>query len=258
MVKKVKDEYATRLEDHIYFEYQRSRVVGNQTDRAGTLHVSDVKSDCMRNVYYGKKDNSKSMTTEQFKPLFLGQAIHGFTQIAKPEYHEITLAYDYVNDTKVDLEEWKEIVPLSDPRWYNVLIGSIDDLLEFDGQYVICDKKTTGAIEFFKKTKAVNATHKIQLNHYRVLLKKCMDIDASWGSIVYIATKNLDGKVDMPVITSTTLDPIEDTLESIKKNGAAIKDAMVNGVIPPKVRNWLCDGYCSYATKCFVDDRTHE
>jgi CRISPR/Cas system-associated exonuclease Cas4 (RecB family) len=198
------------------------------------------------------------MTTEQFRPLWLGQAIHGFSQIAEKDLHEVTLAWDYVNDEAVDLEKWKKDVPLDDPRWYDVLIGSIDDIIEYDGQFVIVDKKTTGSIDYFKKSSRPSETHTIQLNHYRVLLEKCRGIDVAWGAIVYIGTKQTAGKMDAPAIIATPLDAIENTIKKIKANGKVIKDAMIDGVIPPKVKNFLCDGYCPYATFCFTDDRTQE
>lgn len=258
MVAKEEKDFINRLQDDIYFKFRKAQVISNWTDRAGTLHVSDVKSECMRNVYYSKKDPNPSMTTEQFRPLWLGQAIHGFSQIAEKDLHEVTLAWDYVHDEVVDLEKWKKEVPLTDPRWYDVLIGSIDDIVEYDGQMVIVDKKTTGSIDYFKRSSSPSETHTIQLNHYRVLLQKCKGMDVSWGAIVYISTKQTAGKMDAPICIATPLDSIENTIKSIKKNGAIVKDSMLNGVIPPRVKNFLCDGYCSYATMCFTDERTHE
>ena len=71
-------------------------------------------------------------------------------------------------------------------------------------------------------------------------------------------TKQTAGKMDAPAIIATPLDSIENTIKKIKANGKIIKDAMVNGIIPPKVKNFLCDGYCPYATFCFTDERTKE
>ena len=34
-----------------------------------------------------------------------------------------------------------------------------------------------------------------------------------------------------------------------------IKDSLVNKTLPERTKNFLCDGMCPFATKCFEDNR---
>ena len=66
------------------------------------------------------------------------------------EHNEMFLAYDYVKDEPLTYEEAKAI-PEDDPRQLNIIYGSIDDLVKVGTEWIICDKKTTGSIDYFSK-----------------------------------------------------------------------------------------------------------
>lgn len=240
-----------KIKDEVYFAFRRAQLEAMKTDRKGQIHVSDVISPCMRKVWYSKMDKDKKMDTETIRPLYIGQAIHNASMISNdPKYHEIELAYNYITDEAVDLKKMKK-TPIDDPIWYDILLGSIDDLIKIEDKWIICDKKTTGSIDYFSKsTSRASDSHVKQLNHYRVLLKKCMDIDAEFGCIIYIDSKNSQ-TYDKPVTIPFKLQPIENTLESIKNNGLILKKSLLTGEKPERTRCYLCDGMCGYASKCF-------
>ena len=50
----------------------------------------------MRNVIYKKIGKDQGMSTEDMKSLYFGQCVHNNSMVAKPEHHEMFLAYDYV------------------------------------------------------------------------------------------------------------------------------------------------------------------
>ena len=104
-----------RIRSEVYFKFRQAQLEGMTTDRLGKLHVSDVIKPCMRYVYYQKTNPRPSMSTEDMRPLFFGQAVHSLTQLADPEYHELTLAYDIVKDEPVDLNKLKKVL-LSENR----------------------------------------------------------------------------------------------------------------------------------------------
>ena len=240
------------IQDHVYFKLRKAQVDAMKTVREGTLHVSDVISPCHRNVYYKKTDTNPSMDTESMRSLWFGQIVHAHSDVAdKPEWNEIKLAYDYVLDKPVDLDKMLKKLKPDDKKWYDILIGSVDDLIEIDGEYVICDKKTTGSIDYFSRaTSKASESHMNQINHYRVLLNKCMNIDAKYGCVIYISnTKGI--KNDKPIPLSFKLADVDTTLESIKSNGIAIKNMMLEGTMPERTRCFLCDGMCPYAQTCF-------
>ena len=226
-----------------------------KTERLGNIHVSDVIKPCMRNVIYGKVLPKTGMNTEDTKSLYFGQVVHSNSEIAKGDNHEKFLAYDYVRDEALTREEALEI-PDEDPRQLDIIYGSIDDLLKVGEKWVICDKKTTGSIDYFSRaTSKVSDSHRDQINRYRVLLKKCYNIDAEFGSVVYISNRIEKDKKDKPIVISFKLRPIEETLTDMITKAKIIKTSMTEEILPERTKCFLCDGMCPYASLCFEDNR---
>jgi hypothetical protein len=247
-----------KLEDvnnHVYFEFRRAQVEALKTERLGVIHVSDIIKPCMRNVIYKKILPHTGMSTEDYKSLYFGQIVHSNSMIARPEHHEKFLAYNYVKDEPLTREEALQIPP-EDPEHLDIIYGSIDDLLEIDGKWVICDKKTTGSIDYFSRYNSKpSESHIDQINRYRVLLKKCYDIDAEFGCVIYISNKIEKETREKPSILSFKLRPIEETLKDMIEKSRIIKDSMNDCTLPERTKCYLCDGMCEYASMCFEDNR---
>ena len=247
-----------KLEDvnnHVYFEFRRAQVEALKTERLGVIHVSDIIKPCMRNVIYKKILPHTGMSTEDYKSLYFGQIVHSNSMIARPEHHEKFLAYNYVKDEPLTREEALQIPP-EDPEHLDIIYGSIDDLLEIDGKWVICDKKTTGSIDYFSRYNSKpSESHVDQINRYRVLLKKCYDIDAEFGCVIYISNKIEKETREKPSILSFKLRPIEETLKDMIEKSRIIKDSMNDCTLPERTKCYLCDGMCEYASMCFEDNR---
>lgn len=241
-----------QVEDHAYFAFRKSQIKAMHTERLGVFHVSDVIKDCMRYSAYAKEIKDKTMSTEDYKSLYMGQIIHSNSMVADEEHHEMFLAYDFVEDKALTLEEAKAI-PEDDPKQLDIIYGSIDDVLFIDGQWVISDKKTTGSIQYFqrKRDKKPSESHMKQINAYRSLLKKCYGIDAKYGCVIYIPNSISKEERDMPHPMYFKLDEIEDTDKWMFDNVEILKHFLVSGEYPDRVRNFLCDGFCPYAMKCF-------
>tara|TARA_R100000008_G_C3565243_1_gene158756 strand:- start:440 stop:1204 length:765 start_codon:yes stop_codon:yes gene_type:complete len=243
------------INEKVYFEFRRAQMEALKTERLGQIHVSDIIKPCMRNVIYRKVLPEQSASTEDVKSLYFGQIVHSNSQIAKEEDHEKFLAYDYVRDVGLSYEEAKKI-PLNDPRQMDIIYGSIDDLIKVGDKWVICDKKTTGSIDYFSRATAkVSDSHRDQINRYRVLLKKCYDIDADFGCVIYISNKIEKDKFDKPVIMSFKLRPVEETLIDMIEKSNIIKKSLNEEILPERTKCYLCDGMCPYATVCFSDNR---
>ena len=171
-----------------YFAYRKAQIEAMGTERLGVIHVSDIIKPCMRNVVYNKI-TPHTMSTEDMKSLYFGQVVHSNSMIAEPQHHEKFLAYNYVKDEPLTREEALQIPP-EDPEHLDIIYGSIDDLVKVGDKWVICDKKTTGSIDYFSRaTSKASESHVAQINRYRVLLKKCYDIDAEFGCVVYISNR---------------------------------------------------------------------
>jgi len=244
-----------KIKENVYFGLRRAQIEAMKTERLGVIHVSDIIKPCMRNVIYKKTTPETGMSTEDMKSLYFGQVVHSNSMIANPEHHEKFLAYNYVKDEPLTREEALAIPP-EDPEHLDIIYGSIDDLIEQEGKWVICDKKTTGSIDYFSRATAKpSESHIDQINRYRVLLKKCYDIDAEFGCVIYISNKIEKDKRDIPVPLAFKLKPIEETLKDMIEKARIIKDSMTECTLPERTRCYLCDGMCPFASKCFEDNR---
>jgi len=241
------------ISDKVYFEFRKAQIEGMKTERLGQIHVSDLIKPCMRYVSYSKF-LPKMSDTEDVRSLFFGQAVHNITVLNGEEYNEMFLGYNYVRDEVVTRDDALKM-PADDPKHLDIIYGSIDDLLKVGDKWVISDKKTTGSIDYFSKARSsASESHIDQINRYRVLLKKCYNIDAEYGSVIYISNSINKEKVDKPIVKSFKLKPIEETLADMVEKAKIIKDSIKNKTLPERTKNFLCDGYCPYATKCFTDE----
>jgi len=135
----------------------------------------------------------------------------------------------------------------------------VDDIVEVKGENVLVDIKTTGSIDYFKSVASgrfkKNEGHVAQLNMYRVLYNKVFGEDISWGVNLYIENGvNKDTK-EKPIPIPFKLEKLEVTEPIMKERAAKIKEFMTNKILPERTKNYLCDGMCDYATKCFQDNR---
>ena len=243
------------INNHIYFLFRKSQAEAMKTERLGTIHVSDVIKPCMRYVTYKKISEDNGMSTEDMKSLYFGQLVHAHSQLAETEHHEKFLGYDYVEDKPVDLE-WARKLPEDDPKHLDIIYGSVDDLIKVKGEWVIVDKKTTGSIGYFSKYNSkASDSHKQQTNCYNALLKKCYGIEAKRGCIMYISNSVSKEDRDKPVALSFKLDDPDKVLLEMVEKAKIIKDSLVNKTLPERTKNFLCDGMCPFATKCFEDNR---
>jgi CRISPR/Cas system-associated exonuclease Cas4 (RecB family) len=167
------------------------------------------------------------------------------------------LAYDWVKDEPLTYAQAKKI-PDNDERHLDIIYGSVDDVIKVGDKWVICDKKTTGSIDYFSKASSkASDSHKDQINRYRVLLEKCYGITADFGCVIYISNKIEKEKRDIPRPLSFKLAPIEETLKDMKEKAMIIKNSLMLKTLPERTRCFLCDGMCPYASMCFQDNRTH-
>ena len=153
-----------QVKTKVYFDWRKSQMKALETERLGIIHVSDLIKPCLRNVMYGKF-NSHPTSANDIRSLFYGQVIHKSTVLNEDKkYNEMFLGYDYVRDEPVSLEEAQALKP-DDPRHLDIIYGSIDDLVKVDDEWIICDKKTTGSIDYFSKYNAPNLV-KLQCSQF--------------------------------------------------------------------------------------------
>jgi len=226
------------------------------TDRIDCIHVSDLLKDCSRYVAY-EKNEPTSMSTEDMKSIIFGQMLHKQIILDK-DYNEVPFLWNYVNEETFNRDTWKDN-KLSIKNKWDFIAGSADDIIQLKGDYVICDKKTTARMDTYSLKKGIPYdNHRAQTNMYRVMLKKCYDIDAKWGCNLYISNMVGDKTVrDQPRPIVYKLDPISETEELMVEKASKIRAFMTTKVMPEPKFNFLCDGMCQHGSKCFTETRKH-
>jgi len=243
------------VQNKAYFAMRKAQVEAMKTERLGQIHVSDVIKPCMRYVIYQKTMPETGMSTEDMKSLFFGQLVHSKTSLGKKDHNEMFLGYNWVRDEPITLEEAKKI-PVGDPKHLDIIYGSIDDIIQVGDKWAICDKKTTGSIDYFKRARSsASDSHVDQINRYRVLLKKCYGIDAEFGCVIYMSNQVQKDTRDVIVPMAFKLKPVEDTLTDMVEKCKILKASLTKKILPPRTKCFLCDGMCPYATTCFTDER---
>lgn len=244
----------SEIESDMYFKLRHAQMSILNSDRLPCIHVSDLLKECQRYVIYSKITPQEYMSsnTEDLKSRIFGQIFHS-SIILNPKYNEVRLLWNWVEDKP--LEDWLT----EDKNWHkgkpwDFISGTIDDLIQVKDEWVICDKKTTGNMNSYSLKKGVAYdNHKLQTNMYRVLLNKCMGIDAKWGCNIYVSNNIApeDGSIDKPRIIPYKLEKIETTLPLMLERAEKIKNYMTKKEIPPPTYNFMCDAYCNQAQRCF-------
>jgi len=238
------------IEDDVYFAFRKTQSNVLETGRIDCLHVSDLIKECQRMVVLNKIKPIIGFDTTSAKRLYLGQLVHNqsdMTNLDLPLHmHEVPFLYNWVTDEAVDGDTFHGIH--SSAKW-DYIAGSADDIRKVGEKYIICDKKTTDKVG--NKIKyGPSDENKLQLNMYRVLLKKNYGIDAEWGCNIYV---DIDCNTDRDVVAPIAykLRPIEETLDIMVQAAETLKGYLTSKTIPPVTRCYLCDGYCPHATFCF-------
>ena len=141
------------------------------------VHVSDLVGDCMRQPWYrlnGFKPEPR--TFQEVIGLVHGTALHECCDLGGIE-HEIKLAGNLLNMRKSTYE----IKQRPDSERFSIVQGSMDDLIVIDGEYIICDKKTTKKIPY-----VVPLRYQTQMNIYKLLYFIQTGIDVKRAAIIYI------------------------------------------------------------------------
>jgi len=234
------------IEDDAFFAFRKTQANVLETGRIDCLHVSDLIKECQRMVYLNKIKPIIGMDTTSAKRLYLGQLVHNNSDMSNIHMHEVPFLYNWVTDEGVDGDTFHGIHPST--KW-DYIAGSADDIRKVGDKYIICDKKTKTKMDGLARY-GPSDENKLQLNMYRVLLKKNYGIDAEWGCNVYVDV-NTESPRDVVLPIAYKLKPIEETLDTMVQTAEYLKDALLNKKMPPVHKCYLCDGYCPHATFCF-------
>lgn len=249
--KVVQDKVIQQIEDEVYFLFRREQAKLVASDRSGEFHATDWEKDCMRNVVYSKTGGERVgyMDAEQMSTFWQGHLVHLHTNLGG-DLHEMGMAYNFVKDVVYKKNaEGKWDIPKEE--FANTCIGTLDDLVEvrINGQMTIVDKKTYNFKGY--ELKKPYDHHVNQINIYRLLLKKTKNIDVKYGCNIYIDKQDGGAK---PKVFAYELRPIEQTQAEMIAKSQLVNEWQKTGKLPPRFRNFLCDGYCPHSLRCAMEE----
>jgi|FLMP01.1.fsa_nt_emb CRISPR/Cas system-associated exonuclease Cas4 (RecB family) len=212
--------------DNLYEQSIINKCASDPTRKS--IHVSDLTSDCMRKAWYRLNDHAIDL--RDFKkslPLVHGTALHEVCNLGGLE-HELSM-FCNVKTGKIKTDN---------DSLFDCVKGSMDDLVEIDGELFICDKKTT------KKSipKEAPDTYKTQMNIYKLLYYITTGVEIERACIVYIDKSSAWERHKTRCFDLLPLDEIR----------KFVVDKLVQldtKVAPAKVPTYLCP-WCSYVTEC--------
>ena len=252
----------TSISNDIYFQFRARQFDSLKKKRLGLFHVTDYTKACMRNTYYAhiKTDAKKSMGTDMMSMFFVGEAVHQLLDSAAPKgLGERLLAYNFVDDKPVELlnkdgSPKDEIKKWDVLEWMKILIGESDSLYDItvDGtkQKVIVDYKTWLSKGFPKKSPSDD--HVYQVSEYKYLFNKTLDLDVKYGAIIYL---DLSNRMAKPLIFPKELDSLTKIRAGLIAKYELLRECYETGVLPPRVKTWLCEGYCEHAERCVAEEQ---
>ena len=242
-------EIEAHVEDKFYDIIENYNTTSTGLRIAG-WHVSDFVSPCLRKSHYGQTQPKPPFERIQGKIFWMGNVIHEHVLLS--QINELTMCYDIKNDKAIHPEV---VAKMPEEETRNIITGSLDDLMEVNGEYIIGDKKTWNARGWDKQTP--NPEYVLQLNIYRVLLHAFMGIDATSGCLLFLDKSNdLDPK------------PMAFRLQDMEITKQFLKDTLVvlqQDKGPEPKPCWLCKGenrfkkvYCDYAEVCDKETNRQE
>ena len=89
-------------------------------------------------------------------------------------------------------------------------------------------------------------------NIYKYLFEKDKGIKVNYGAVVYL---DFADRFEKPLIFGFKLDDTEAIGNRLKATQAEFAQSAGTGELPDRVGEegrWKCDGYCSYAQRCFT------
>jgi len=227
----IKDDVIERFK-----QVQAKKVRGGK--RSKTVHASHLTQECDRRPWYDFRNDPEPLSYSSISNFFLGTILHENAKLGNR--NEIHLAGNIRTMKKINTKD------INQYNIYDCVTGTADDILEYEGDIVIADKKTFSTVDGRGNKRAPPSTpdkgYVNQLNIYKLLLYISEGVEAKYGVILYLDKSQ---SFKDPLAFVITLDPIED----IKKRIITKLDHIKQTVPPDRVITKYCN-YCPHKKVC--------
>jgi len=167
-------------------EAQKQLVVGGEK-RSRTVHASHITGACMRKSWYEFREKPEPLSAESIANFYVGQLLHRETPLAKK--NEIKFSANIRTMKPIPVKD------INENNLFDCVTGTADDLIEWEGDLVIADKKTWSSLKINyreggtyekKELTEPDESYVNQLNIYKLLNYICEGVQAKKGVLLYL------------------------------------------------------------------------
>lgn len=143
------------------------------SERTHAVHVSNLTGSCMRKTWYEFHQPELPVDYPSICNFFLGTILHENVELG--ERNEVPVSANIRTMTPLKAGE------INNQNFYDCITGTIDDLVDVDGETIIVDKKTANRIP-----EQPAPGYVLQINIYKLLLFINEKIEINRGAILYL------------------------------------------------------------------------
>ena len=224
-----KDDIANEVIEK-FKEVQRKKVLGDY--RSPTVHVSHLTQPCIRRSWYDFHEPPTKPDYSSICNFFAGTILHENAPLSKR--NEVRLGANIRTMKPIKAKE------VTDLNKYDCVTGTVDDIIEREGDIVIIDKKTYNGAK--KTLKEPDPDYVNQINIYKLLLHINEGVEAKYGCIIY-----LDKVKSFKDPTAFVFDLRP--LQTIKEDVIKKLDYLKMTIEPERTVTWRCN-WCPHKAVC--------
>lgn len=177
-----------RLGEEVVRRFKEAqKVVVTQEKRSRTVHASHLTGECVLKTWYEFREKPEPLTAQSIANFYVGQILHKNASLSKK--NEIHYACNIRTMKAIQTKD------INDINLFDCVTGTADDLIEFEGNLIIADKKTWSSLKinyraggtYEKREKTVADQNYInQLNIYKLLIYITEGVEAKKGVLLYL------------------------------------------------------------------------
>jgi len=226
------DEQTSNFIIDQFKKVQSNKVLNSERTRA--VHVSNLTETCMRKSWYEFHQPELPIDYPSICNFFLGTILHENVELG--ERNEVPVSANLRTMEPMNAEE------INEQNFYDCVTGTIDDLVDIDGETIIVDKKTANKIP-----EQPAPGYVLQINIYKLLLFINEKIEIKRGAILYLDKPSSFRESKCFVFDRMTLDEIKKMV--VEKLDQLKMDSEPRRIVTSKC-NWcpflkICDPYAN-------------
>jgi len=227
---------STPLEKHIFDLVEKSLDGEDDQKRPNAVHATTIAGECVRRPWYEFTEAPRPYSKETKRIFKMGTIVHDAVILNK-EGNEISVA--------ANIRTMKPIKPkaINAINFFDCVSGRIDDVIEFQGEKVIADKKTWSSVKRWNPDK-IDDNYIFQLNEYALLyhINHPEEKPIETGVIAYIDVATRFKEIRVFEIELWDM-------EVIREKVLAKLDLLKSTTAPPRVITWKCK-FCPWVDIC--------